>query len=88
MWVLSNKGFVLLRGRRIPILGRVSMDQTILDLRDIPNPEIGEEVVITGCQGEEEIRIEEIAEWAGTIPYEIACSFGKVGNRVYKEWGG
>ncbi|OQX83374.1 MAG: alanine racemase [Candidatus Omnitrophica bacterium 4484_49] len=88
MWVLSNKGFVLLRGRRIPILGRVSMDQTILDLRDIANPEIGEEVVITGCQGEEEIRIEEIAEWAGTIPYEIACSFGKIGNRVYKEWVG
>jgi alanine racemase len=84
-WALSNKGFVLLRGKRVPVLGRVSMDQTILDLREIENPQLGEEVVITGHQGDEEIRVEEIADWAGTIPYEILCSFGRIKNKIYVE---
>jgi alanine racemase len=80
---LSNKGFVLIRGKRIPIIGRISMDETILDLREIENPQIGEETVITGIQGEEEIRIEELAELSGTIPYEILCRFGKNKNKIY-----
>lgn len=82
-WALSNKGFVLLRGKRVPVVGRVSMDQTILDIREIENPQLGEEVVITGSQGEDQIRVEEIAEWAGTIPYEVLCSFGRIKEKRY-----
>ncbi len=82
-WSLSSKGFLLLQGKRVPILGRVSMDQIILDLRGIENPCIGDEVVITGKQIDDEIRIEELAELSNTIPYEILCNFGKVRDKIY-----
>ncbi|MDP8234263.1 MAG: alanine racemase [Candidatus Saelkia tenebricola] len=82
-WSFSNKGLVLLRGKRVPILGRVSMDQIIINLREIESPKIAEEVVITGIQGTEEIKIEELAELSNTIPYEIICGLGKVQNKIY-----
>ena len=82
-WSFSNKGCMLLRGRRVSILGRVSMDQVVLDLREIENPGIGEEIVITGTQVQEELGIEELAELSNTIPYEIVCGFGKVKTKKF-----
>lgn len=70
-WVLANRGEALLRGRRVPIRGRVCMDQILLDVTDLPGVEVGETAVFMGRQGEEEIRAEHLAEQAGTIPYEI-----------------
>jgi len=82
-WSFSNRGMVLLRSKRVPILGRISMDQIVIDLREVEEAQIGDEVVITGKQGSEEIKIEELAELSGTIPYEVLCGLGKVKNRIY-----
>jgi len=69
--LLSNQGEVLIKGKRFPVIGRVCMDQTIIDVTDLPQVEIGNEVVLWGRQGQEEITVEEIAEKIGTINYEI-----------------
>ncbi|HZK40331.1 MAG TPA: alanine racemase [Atribacterota bacterium] len=69
--LLSNQGEVLVRGRRFPIIGRVCMDQTMIDVTDLPQVEIGDEVILWGRQGQEEISVEEIADKIGTINYEI-----------------
>jgi alanine racemase len=71
---LSNKGSVLVQGRRCPILGRVTMDYLIVDLTDLAHPPApGEPVVLFGSQGAETITVGEIARLAGTIPYDILC---------------
>ena len=72
--LLSNCGAMLLRGRRARIAGRVSMDQTILDVTDIPEAETGDEVVILGEQGTERLTAYDHADLCGTIPYEILCN--------------
>jgi len=69
--LLSNQGEVLVRGRRFPVIGRVCMDQCVIDVTNLPQVEIGDEVVLWGRQGKEEINIEEIADKIGTINYEI-----------------
>ncbi len=71
---LSGKGCVLVRGRRAPILGRVCMDQIMVDVTDIPGAQVGDEVVLLGRQGDEEISAEEMAGWLDTISYEVLCS--------------
>lgn len=71
---LSQKGCVLVRGRRAPILGRVCMDQIMVDVTDIPSARAGDEVVLLGRQGDEEISAEEMAGWLDTISYEVLCS--------------
>jgi alanine racemase len=71
--LLSNRGAVLVGGQRAPIVGRVSMDQTILDLTDIPLVTIGDEVVVIGTQGDHSISAYDIADLTGTIPYEVLC---------------
>jgi alanine racemase len=71
---LSNRGAVLVRGQRAPIVGRVSMDQTVVDVTGIPDVEAGDEVVLLGWQGEEAIFAEDHARWAGTISWEIFTS--------------
>ncbi len=68
---LSNKGFVLVGGKRANIIGRVSMDITIIDVTDVPSVRIGSEVVLVGTQGKEVASAEEVAEKAGTINYEL-----------------
>ncbi len=85
--VMSNRGEALIRGRRVPIVGRISMDMCTVDVTDIPHCEIGDEVVLMGRQGEEYISAGEIAEKAGTISYEILCALGKRAPRVFVDRG-
>jgi alanine racemase len=82
-WRLSNRGEVLIRGRRAPIVGRVSMDYTTVDVGHIPGVSVGDRVTLIGRQGEERIGLEEVARRADTIPYEIACAVGKRVERTY-----
>lgn len=74
--LLSNRGQVLVRGKRAPIAGRISMDQTILDVTDIPGVEIGDEIVLIGEQDGEKITADDLAKTTGTIPYEVLCAIG------------
>jgi len=69
--LLSNQGEVLVRGKRFPVIGRVCMDQTMIDVTNLPQVKVGDEVVLWGRQGQEEITVEEIADKIGTINYEI-----------------
>ena len=75
----SNKGAqVLIRGKRCPILGRITMDQFMVDVTDLPRDVApGEEVVLFGKQGDEEITVGEVAEWAGTITWDILTRLGR-----------
>src|SRR5688572_6127437 len=83
-WRLSNRGEALVRGRRAPIVGRISMDYTTIDVGRIPGVAVGDRVTLIGEQGQESIGLEEVAEKAGTIPYEVACSVGKRVKRIYR----
>ena len=80
---LSNKAHALVRGMRVPVIGRVCMDQTMLDVTDVPGVSIGDEVVLYGRQGDQEIAMEEIESILGTISYEIVCSVSKRVPRAY-----
>lgn len=80
---LSGKGSVLLHGRRVPILGRICMDQMMVDVTDIGEVRHGDVVTLIGRDGEEEITVEEVAELAGTFNYELICGLGKRIPRIY-----
>ncbi|MGD8394613.1 MAG: alanine racemase [Candidatus Eiseniibacteriota bacterium] len=84
---MSGRGLLLVRGGRVPILGRVTMDMTMVDLTDRPDVQPEDEVIIFGRRGDAMIHLEEVAAWCGTIPYEIMCSIGKRVPRVYVEAG-
>ena len=70
-WALSNRGEALVRGQRVPLRGRVCMDQLLLDVTELPSVGAGEIAVFIGAQGEEAITVSEVAAAAGTISYEI-----------------
>lgn len=74
-WRLTNHAEVLVRGQRVPLAGAVSMDLTLLDVTDM-EVEVGDEVVLVGRQGGEEITAVALADWAGTISWEITCGLG------------
>ncbi len=78
----SNRAYALVNGRRYQVAGRVCMDQTMLDLGDDPVT-IGDEVVLIGRQGDEEITMTEVADLMGTIPYEVPCLIPARVTRVY-----
>ncbi len=80
---LSNRADVLVKGRRAPIVGRVCMDMTMVDVGHLKNVRTGDKVVLIGRQGKERIRTEEIAESLNTIPYEVVCNIGRRVPRVY-----
>jgi alanine racemase len=80
---LSNRGEVLVRGKRAPIVGRVSMDLTTIDVTDIPDAALGDEVVLIGRQGIHEITAEELARKLDTISYEVFCGVSARVPRVY-----
>lgn len=81
----SNQGAVLARGRRFPVVGRVCMDQFMVDVTDCPEIAVGDEVVLYGRQGAEEIAISEAAETIGTIPQVIVTSVSRRVPRVYRD---
>lgn len=81
---VSNRGHVLVRGRRCPILGRVTMDQTIIDVTDQADVACGDEAVLVGRQQDSEISIAEFSRWADTIPWETLCSVTKRVPRIYR----
>jgi len=84
---LSNKGYALINGIRVPILGRVCMDQLMLDVTKAMPVHVGDEVVFYGKQGEESIPVEEIADLLSTINYEVTCMLDRRIPRVYTENG-
>jgi len=86
-WLLSNRGEVLVRGRRVPIVGRVTMDLTMVDVTEVPDIALGDEVVLFGEQSGMSVSLEEVAERANTIPYDILCSMGKRVVRVFLRAG-
>lgn len=79
----SNNAEVLVRGKRVPVVGRVCMDLTMIDLTDLECVEEGDEVVIIGRQGDNSIDANELALKADTIPYEILTTLGNMSRRVY-----
>ncbi len=81
--LLSNRGEVLIKGKRAPIIGRVCMDAFMVDLTSIPEVKIGEEVILLGKQGKEKIEAEQIGKWAESFSYEIVSRMGKRLPRVY-----
>ncbi|HYA27749.1 MAG TPA: alanine racemase [Acidobacteriota bacterium] len=81
--LLSNRGEVLLRGKRAPVAGRVCMDLTMIDVTDIRGVQQGDEVVLLGRQGDAEITADEMAGWARTISYEIFTSIGARVPRIH-----
>jgi alanine racemase len=81
--LLSNRGEVLIRGQKAPVVGTVCMDYVMVDVTHIARVSSGDEVVLLGKQGKEKISAEEVAEKLGTISYEVLCSVGKRVPRVY-----
>ena len=79
----SNAAEVLINGQRAPVVGRVCMDQTLVDVTDVPGVQPGDEAVIYGQQGGRSIRVEENAELIGGIPYELTCA---IGSRVRRQF--
>jgi alanine racemase len=85
--ILSNKGIVLVRGQRAPVLGRVSMDQIVIDVGHIPGVQMDDEVVLVGRQGQAHLPAEEVAQLAGTINYEVTTGLLPRVARLYLQGG-
>lgn len=84
---LSGKGYVLIHGKKAPILGRVCMDQFMVDVTEIPEAAVDDPVTLIGPDGGEEILVEDLARLGGGFHYEIVCDIGKRVPRVYKRFG-
>ncbi len=81
--LFSNNGYMLVRNHKAPIIGMVCMDHTMLDVGGIPSVREGDEVVVYGRQGREEIDVGKVAGGLGTISYELLCNIGNRVPRVY-----
>lgn len=81
----SNRGEVLVRGRRAPLIGTVSMDAITLDVTEVPGVQTGDVATLIGSDGDERITAEEVGEWSGTISYEVLTSIGPRVERRYSE---
>ncbi len=84
---LSNKGYVLVHGKRAPIIGRICMDQFMIDVTQIPEAAEGDAVTLIGKDGTEQITMEELGEASGRFNYELACCIGKRVPRIYLKSG-
>lgn len=82
---LSNKGYVLIHGKRAGILGRVCMDQFMVDVTDIPGTAFMDRAVLVGRSGGEEITVDDLARLSGRFNYEFVCCLGKRIPRIYKK---
>jgi len=81
--LLSGRGEVLIHGRRAPVAGTVCMDWTLVDVTDLPEAQVGDQVVLLGCDGQACISAQEWAENVGSITYEVFCGISKRVPRVY-----
>ena len=81
--LLSNKACILVHGKRAKVIGRICMDAFMADVTDIPEVKVGDELVLIGKQGDEEITVDEFAEWNQSINYEIITRMGKRLPKVY-----
>jgi alanine racemase len=82
---LSNRAAVLIRGRRVPVVGAVCMDLTMVDVTDVEDVQLGDEVVLWGRQNGAEISVTEVADWQGSISYEVLTRLGKRVPRVLQD---
>lgn len=80
---LSNKGYVLVKGHKAPIVGRVCMDQFMINIKDIPHVNVGDEVTLVGKDGNESITMEELGDLSGRFNYEFACDINPRVPRIY-----
>ena len=80
----SNRAFVLLHGRRCRVLGRITMDQMVVDGTRVPGVRAGDEAVLIGRQGQQEIHASQLAQWSGTIPWEILTNITYRVPRIYR----
>ena len=81
--LLSGKADVLVHGKRCPIIGRICMDQLMLDVTDVPEAKEGDIVTLIGSDGDENITADELAGLYGTIGYEVVCGISKRVPRIY-----
>lgn len=84
---LSNKGYVLIKGKKASIIGRICMDQFMVDVTNIPDVSVGEQVTLIGKDFTEQITMEELGELSGRFNYELSCDLGKRIPRVYTKKG-
>ncbi|WP_272865278.1 alanine racemase C-terminal domain-containing protein, partial [Mycobacteroides abscessus] len=84
---LSNKGKAIVKGVCVPIVGRVCMDQLMLDISAVADVRIGDEVVLIGEQEHQQITVDDVAELLQTINYEVTCMISKRVPRVYRQHG-
>jgi len=84
---LSNTGYVLIHGKKAPILGKVCMDQFMVDVTEIENVKMGDEVIMIGTSGQETITMEALGDLADRFNYELACVIGKRVPRIYYKNG-
>jgi alanine racemase len=82
--LLSNRAEALVGGRRVPMVGTISMDQLTIDLGPEGEERVGDEVVLIGAQGGERVSAEEVASWRGTINYEVTCNLGPRVRREHR----
>jgi alanine racemase len=80
----SNRGYILIQGRRCAILGRVTMDQTLVDVTDLPEVKAGEVATLLGSQITDRITVNEFCAWSDCIPWEALCSLTQRVRRVYR----
>ena len=81
----ANRGHVLVRGRRAPLIGMVSMDAITLDVSDVPGLQVGDTATLIGRDGDQVITAEEVAGWSNTISYEVLTGIGPRVERRYSE---
>jgi alanine racemase len=83
--MLSNKASVIIHGKRAPVIGRVTMDQTMIDVSDVQGVTVGDEAVLMGEAGNQRITAGDLGSLAQTISYEVLCTVGKLVRRVYRD---
>ena len=81
--MLSNKGWVLIHGKKAPICGRVCMDQFMVDVTEIPDVKTGDEVTLLGKDGDEVISVDTLGDLSGRFSYEFVCNISKRVPRIY-----
>lgn len=86
-WALTNRGQAIVRGRRVPVVGNVCMDLSMFDVTEVPGCAIGDAATLMGTDNGNTITANELASWAGTIPYEVICRVSPRVPRIYTRQG-